>query len=74
MRLERLGVVAATVLLPGAFLVVYVSEGRFDLLVRSWRAEGRPLRGIAHDLNAKGYRTRSGAAWRHEYVVKVLRA
>ena len=54
-------------------LLPNLHEQEIATLVRSWRADGRPLRGIAHDLNAKGYRTRSSAEWRHQYVAGLVR-
>jgi len=32
------------------------------------RAAGYSLRAVAHELNAQGYTTRRGTAWRHQYV------
>ncbi len=37
-------------------------------LLREYRAAGFSLRAIAAELNQRGLRTRSGVAWRHEYV------
>lgn len=42
--------------------------------IRALRAARRPMRGIAAELNAAGFRTRRGTAWRFEYVRSVLRA
>jgi DNA invertase Pin-like site-specific DNA recombinase len=41
-------------------------------LIHTAREEGRSLRAIAADLNARGLRTRSGAPWRYEYVRAIL--
>lgn len=38
------------------------------------RAEGFTLREIAAELNRQGFTTRSGSAWRHEYIAAILRA
>jgi site-specific DNA recombinase len=35
------------------------------------RREQTTLRGLAAELNAQGFRTRRGSAWRHEYVKRV---
>lgn len=42
--------------------------------MRSVRAAGITLRGIAAQLNREGFTTRRGTAWRHQYVAAVLRA
>jgi site-specific DNA recombinase len=42
--------------------------------IRDLRRNHRSLRSIAGELNARGLRTRSGAAWRHEYVANLLRS
>ena len=51
-------------------------EGEQQVLanLRSLREQRLSLRAIASELNARGLRTRSGAPWRHEYVVKALRS
>ncbi len=38
------------------------------------RQAGYTLRQIADELNAQGYATRRGSAWRHEYVAGLLKA
>jgi site-specific DNA recombinase len=38
------------------------------------RAQGRSLRRIALDLNERGWRTRTGSAWRLESVARVIRS
>jgi DNA invertase Pin-like site-specific DNA recombinase len=43
-------------------------------LIRSLRASRMPFRRIAADLNARGLTTRSGSAWRHQYVADALKA
>jgi DNA invertase Pin-like site-specific DNA recombinase len=40
--------------------------------LRALRAQGRSLRQIADALNAAGWTTRRGTAWRFEYVARVL--
>ena len=34
--------------------------------------DNHTLRAIAQNLNERGFRTRRGSAWRHEYVKRVL--
>ena len=41
--------------------------------VRSWRDEGRPLRWIAKELDRRGVPTKSGGAWSHTTVAKLLK-
>jgi site-specific DNA recombinase len=42
--------------------------------MRRQRAAGRTLRAIAADLNARGFTTRTGGPWRHEYVARLVTA
>jgi site-specific DNA recombinase len=42
--------------------------------IEELRAAGRTLREIAAELNRRGLPTRRGSAWRHEYVLNVLKA
>jgi DNA invertase Pin-like site-specific DNA recombinase len=49
-------------------------EQRTLAAIESHRASGLSLRAVAGELNRAGLHTRSGAAWRHEYVVKALRS
>ena len=44
------------------------AEQRVVSLVRDLRGSGYTIRAIADELNAQGYRTRRGTAWRHQYV------
>ena len=41
--------------------------------MRTLRAAGVTLRGIAADLNRDGFTTRRSTPWRFEYVARVLR-
>jgi site-specific DNA recombinase len=41
--------------------------------MRTLKAAGLSTRKIAAELNRQGFTTRRGTAWRHEYVVSVLR-
>ena len=41
--------------------------------IRRLRHQGHTLRGIATMLNGDGHRTRRGAEWRLESVVRVLK-
>lgn len=58
----------------GQRLLVCAEEQAVIATIRVLRANRRSLRAIAGELNERGLRTRSGTAWRHEYVVKVLRS
>jgi DNA invertase Pin-like site-specific DNA recombinase len=40
--------------------------------IRDLRARHRSLREVADTLNQRGWRTRRGSAWRHEYVKNVI--
>ena len=42
--------------------------------IRQLREAGWTMRAIADEMNRRGLRTRSGAAWRFEYVRNVLKA
>lgn len=44
------------------------AEQRVLSLVRELRAAGYTLVAIADELNAQGFQTRRGTAWRHQYV------
>ena len=44
------------------------AEQRVLSLVRELRGAGFTLQAIADELNAQGYTTRKGTAWRHQYV------
>ena len=54
-------------------LVPHEDEQRTLAAIQACRAARLSLRETAAELNRLQFRTRSGAAWRHEYVVKVLR-
>jgi DNA invertase Pin-like site-specific DNA recombinase len=43
-------------------------EQRVLSVLRKLRADGFTLRQVADELNAQGYRTRRGTAWRYQYV------
>jgi DNA invertase Pin-like site-specific DNA recombinase len=55
----------------GRTLLPSLDEQRILGLIRQLRVAGHTLRGIAEALNADGYRTRRGSAWRHEYVANL---
>jgi DNA invertase Pin-like site-specific DNA recombinase len=57
----------------GQRLVPRADEQDILRLVRELHDAGHSLRAIADELNRRGYRARSGAAWRHQYVAKQLR-
>jgi DNA invertase Pin-like site-specific DNA recombinase len=57
----------------GQTLLANPEEQQVLTLIRDLRESQQSLRSIASQLNAQKFRTRSGAAWRHEYVVKLLR-
>jgi site-specific DNA recombinase len=56
----------------GKTLVEDPEESAVIWQMRRWREEGATLRGIADKLNQHGVRTRSGSAWRFQYVDRVL--
>lgn len=55
-------------------LTPQADEQRVLSLVRELRGAGYTLRAIADELNAQGFTTRSGGAWRHQYVAGLERA
>ena len=55
----------------GRSLIACDDEQRILELIRQLREAGYTLRAIADSLNADGYRTRRGSAWRHEYVANL---
>lgn len=55
----------------GRSLIACDAEQRIIELIRQLREAGYTLRAIADSLNADGYRTRRGSAWRHEYVANL---
>jgi DNA invertase Pin-like site-specific DNA recombinase len=57
----------------GRSLVPCSSEQAALGVIRECREAGYSLRDIAEELNRRGLRTRSRAAWRHEYVANLLR-
>jgi site-specific DNA recombinase len=57
----------------GRSLVPCASERATLAVIAECREAGYSLRDIAEELNRRGLRTRSGAAWRHEYVANLLR-
>ncbi len=54
-------------------LVPSMEERRVLDTIRALRP-GRSLREVTRELNAQGFRTRSGSIWRHEYVANLLRS
>jgi site-specific DNA recombinase len=57
----------------GQSLVPCASERATLAVIAECREAGYSLRGIAEALNRRGLRTRSGGAWRHDYVANLLR-
>ena len=55
----------------GQTLLPNLDEQRIISLIEQLREAGYTLRAIAYMLNAEGYRTRRGSAWRHEYVANL---
>ena len=58
----------------GIHLVEDPAEQAIIAVIRDLRESGLTLRRIAEELNQRGYLTRSGSIWRHEYVAGVLKA
>jgi len=58
----------------GKTLLASGEEQEVLSIIRGLRREHSSLRTIASELNARGLRTRSGAAWRHEYVASLLKS
>ena len=56
----------------GRTLIPHPDEQAILGLLRDCRAAGFSLRATASELNRHGFRTRSGAAWRYEYVRNLL--
>lgn len=52
----------------GRTLDINADEQRVIGLLRKLRTAGYTLRQIADELNAQGFTTRRGTAWRHQYV------
>jgi DNA invertase Pin-like site-specific DNA recombinase len=57
----------------GHTLTVCPDEQQVLAHLKRLRDEGLSLRAIASKLNARGFHTRSGTPWRHEYVVRLLK-
>jgi DNA invertase Pin-like site-specific DNA recombinase len=75
-RGERAGTVPFGYMLAGdgQTLLPCLAEQRIIAIVRQLREAGHTLRAIADALNADGYRTRRGSAWRHVYVANIEKA
>lgn len=58
----------------GTALLSEPSEQEVLSITKTLKAEGLTLREIAEKLNAQGYRTRRGTAWRFQYVHGILAA
>jgi site-specific DNA recombinase len=58
----------------GQTLLASAEEQEVLATIRDLRQGQRSLRAIAKELNARGFRTRSGTAWRHEYVLNLLKS
>ncbi|MSX03015.1 MAG: resolvase [Actinobacteria bacterium] len=52
----------------GQTLVAHADEQLVLAVLRELRQEGLTLRAIAAELNRRGFTTRRGSAWRHQYV------
>ena len=57
----------------GVALVEDAREQKVLHTLRELREHGSTLRGVAVELNAQGFTTRSGSPWRFEYVRSVLK-
>ena len=57
----------------GRTLIQYAPEQKVIKTIVNHRQQGLSLRVVAQELNRAGFTTRSGAPWRHEYVLNVLR-
>ena len=62
-----------TIAADGVSLVECPEEQRVIEIVVELRQDGRSLRAIADELNRKGYSTRRGSAWRHQYVAAIAK-
>jgi predicted ArsR family transcriptional regulator len=58
----------------GRTLEPHADEQRALGMLRELRAAGHTLRAVADELNRQGVRTRSGAAWKHQYVANLAAA
>lgn len=58
----------------GATLEEHIGEQKILKRIHRHRRAGQSLRRIAEQLNIAGFTTRSGTAWRHEYVYNLVRA
>jgi DNA invertase Pin-like site-specific DNA recombinase len=58
----------------GATLLLDSDEQSVLAAIKALRDDGRSLRQVSSELNARGLRTRSGSPWRHEYVANLLRS
>ena len=74
-RGERVGAVPFGFQLAddGRTLLPWLAEQRIVGLIRQLREAGYSRQAIADRLNAEGYTTRSGSAWRHQYVRNLTR-
>jgi len=74
-RGERIGTVPFGYALAadGVGLVESLEEQRIIARITELREGGYTLRAIADELNRQGYRTRSGSAWRHQYVAAIAK-
>jgi DNA invertase Pin-like site-specific DNA recombinase len=72
---ERVGTIpfGARLAADGVQLEPNAAEHALLAHMRQSQAAGHSLRLIAAALNRDGHRTRRGTAWRHQYVVAVLR-
>lgn len=74
-RGERAGTVPYGFKVNGNRVTLYEHEPEQQILtvIADGRAAQRSLRAIAAELNAKGFRTRTGSAWRYEYIRSLTR-
>ena len=58
----------------GVHLVENSAEQRIITVIRKLRNAGHSLRAVADELNRRGFMTRRGSQWRHQYVAGVEKA
>jgi site-specific DNA recombinase len=71
---ERVGNIAYGYRLSGDRVHVELNHAEQAVMsvIRQQRSEGRSLRAVATELNARGLRTRRGSPWRLESVARVV--
>ena len=58
----------------GKYVEVEPTEQAALTLIRGLRTQGRSLREIAAALNGQALRTRRGARWRHDHILRIVRS